>query len=260
MPDNKFENFISRPQDRPDKKLLEVMNTTLSNLWMHLVGYGFSLLYNQLAWSYDAVSWFVSLGAWRNWQRSSLPYIRGQKVLEIAHGPGHMLLELYQAGFQVTGIDLSSQMGRIAKRRVTGVHAPIPILRSSAQALPFAPQTFDSILATFPSEFILDPLTLQAAHRSLKTDGVFIIIPEAQFTSRSVLVKAVDWLFKVTGQRNADLPSGDLSTQLEKDRLQSIMETFNTSGFSLKIETVSQMNSKVTVLIARKTKLGLTRG
>ena len=87
-------------------------------LWWRLVRFGFRLLYQEMAWTYDLVSWAVSLGEWRAWQRAALPFVSGRHVLEIAHGPGHLLLALSTAGFTVSGLDLSPQMGRQARRRL----------------------------------------------------------------------------------------------------------------------------------------------
>ena len=72
----------------------------------------FHLLYNQMAWTYDLVSWTVSVGQWRSWQRASLPYLRGRRILEVAHGTGNLLLDLVSLGFQPVGLDLSPTMGR----------------------------------------------------------------------------------------------------------------------------------------------------
>src|SRR5258705_7894292 len=80
--------------------------------------FAFGLLYNQLAWTYDLVSWTVSAGQWRSWQRAALPYLRGRAVLEIAHGTGNLLLDLISLGFQPVGLDLSPAMGRIASHKL----------------------------------------------------------------------------------------------------------------------------------------------
>ncbi|MCB9446672.1 MAG: class I SAM-dependent methyltransferase, partial [Ardenticatenaceae bacterium] len=50
-------------------------------LWKKLIRFGFRLLYNELAWTYDAVSWLVSLGDWRSWQQAALPFVLGPDVL-----------------------------------------------------------------------------------------------------------------------------------------------------------------------------------
>jgi SAM-dependent methyltransferase len=89
----------------------------VQELWIKLIRFGFRLLYNELAWTYDAVSWLVSLGHWRQWQRAALPFVMGQRVLEIGHGPGHMLAALRAQGVNVIGLDLSPFMGQMARQR-----------------------------------------------------------------------------------------------------------------------------------------------
>ena len=58
-----------------------------ARLFQSLLGWVFDRLYNQLAWSYDLVSWLVSGGLWRQWHSLVLPYLVGPRVLEVS-GPG----------------------------------------------------------------------------------------------------------------------------------------------------------------------------
>ena len=79
----------------------------LTRIWWGLVELGFRLLYNELAWTYDLVSWVVSLGAWRAWQRSALRFLAvppGSPVLELAHGTGNFQIDLRTAGLDPTGL------------------------------------------------------------------------------------------------------------------------------------------------------------
>ena len=69
----------------------------IERAWWALVTFGFRLLYNEMAFTYDWVSWIVSLGQWRAWQRSALEHITappGTRVLELAHGTGNMQIDL----------------------------------------------------------------------------------------------------------------------------------------------------------------------
>ena len=53
----------------------------IHKLWVTLVRFGFRLLYYELAWTYDLVSWLVSLGEWVRWHRAGLPFVQGPNVL-----------------------------------------------------------------------------------------------------------------------------------------------------------------------------------
>ncbi|HSH02574.1 MAG TPA: class I SAM-dependent methyltransferase, partial [Anaerolineae bacterium] len=110
----------------------------LTKLWWRLVGFGFRLLYYEMAWTYDVVSWVVSLGAWRSWARAALPYVVGKRVVEVGHGPGHLLADLAEVGYEVVGVDLSPYMGRLAVRRwgKRGLAGRAPVVRGRGEGLP----------------------------------------------------------------------------------------------------------------------------
>lgn len=215
-------------------------------LWRRLVRSGFQLLYRQMAWSYDLVSWFVSLGQWRAWQRSALPHLQGRCILELAHGPGHLLPELALAGYEVTGLDLSPQMGRLAQRRLRRAGLAVPLVRGRGEALPFASNSFDTIISTFPTPFILAAATLQSLRRALRPGGRLLIVPQATLRGRSPLVRFVNWLYLITGQRADPPPTRPLPP--------AWLAHLQAHGFQLTIVSVELARSEVVVVIADSTK------
>lgn len=219
----------------------------LKNLWVSAVKFGFRLLYNEFAWSYDVVSWTVSLGHWRKWQLAALDYVQGQRVLEIAHGPGHMLLELHKRGFQVVGLDLSAAMGRQAQARLErqALHTAVPLVQSRVQTLPFAAASFDTVLSQFPTAFIGEPETLQAIHQVLTPHGRLVVLPEGHLTGNGAVYRVIDWLFTITGQK-----AEDETTQ--QQIWQSFREGMAQHGFHAEIESISLEGSAATVIIATK--------
>lgn len=148
----------------------------LRHIWIGVVQLCFRLLYNQFAWAYDWVSRAVSRGEWRNWQRASLPYMQGPRVLEIAFGTGDLILDLLADHGQAFGIDLSPAMVRIASRKLQNAGRPLNICRGRAQELPFADGAFSSIAITFPAPFILDPASHREIRRVLATQGRLVIV------------------------------------------------------------------------------------
>jgi ubiquinone/menaquinone biosynthesis C-methylase UbiE len=229
------------------------MPADLKRYWARLLRLGFYLLYHQLAWTYDAVSWLVSFGAWRDWQRAALPYLQGPNVLEIAHGPGHMLLALHNAGYQTVGIDLSPQMGALSRKRLQKAGALVHLLQGAAQNLPFQSQFFNSVLVTFPTEFLLAGQTLSAVHRVLKDNGRFIIVPEAQFTGRSLPERFIEWLYHITGQRQHNpITQEPVPLAPDSSHWAPLKQQFLSVGFHLHIHTITLQGSQVTVLLAQK--------
>ena len=214
--------------------------------WRRLIRLGFALLYNQLAWSYDLVSWLVSLGQWRNWQRTAVPFLPGRDLLEIGHGPGHLLLELRQMGYRVTAVDLSPYMGRMAQRRLRRANVAAPLLRCRAEQLPFANNCFDAVLATFPAPFIFEPETLTAVRRTLRVDGRFVIVLGAEQMGNSPAQRFVSWLFRITGQGSIAAPN-ETAPRLPPQ----LTALFAAAGFQLTAEYVRLPKSKVLLLISR---------
>lgn len=172
----------------------------LKALLARLMGTFFHLLYHQLAWSYDAVAWLVSFGQWKTWGRMGLPHLRGQRILELAHGPGHLLVALQQGGLQPIGLDLSPHMGRLARQRLRRARLPARLVRARAQALPFRSGAFDSSLATFPTEFVFDPLTLHETARVLKAGGRLVVVLGISFSGQALPTRCLKWLYTITGQ------------------------------------------------------------
>lgn len=204
----------------------------------------FHLLYHQFAWTYDAVSSVVSLGQWRAWAACGLPFVSGPRVLEVGHGPGHMLAALRERGFDAVGLDLSPQMGRIARRRLAGGDGPARLVRGRAQALPFADFSFDGVLATFPTPYIIAPTTVAALYRVLRPGGRLVVVPGAQLTGNGPAVRFIDWLYAITGQ--GDDSPGDAAQ--DEFWTRALVEP----GFSVRHHTVTLPTSVVTVIVAER--------
>lgn len=198
----------------------------------------FRHLYTDLAWSYDVVAWLVSLGQWGSWQRAGLEPLPRGRVLELGHGPGHMLFCLSEGGWWPVGLDLSTQMGALACRRLRRRGIQPRLVRALAQAVPFPDASFDSVLSTFPSEYIFDLASASEAWRVLRPRGVLVIIPVALPTGTSTLSRLASWLFRITGQA-AD-PGPAWTTP------------FEAMGFSICSERVHRAGAVILRLVARK--------
>jgi ubiquinone/menaquinone biosynthesis C-methylase UbiE len=186
----------------------------MRRLWRAFLRFFFRLLYNEFAWTYDLVAWAVSLGRWNAWGRTAIPYLQGERVLELAHGPGHLLVAMAKRSLAPVGLDLSPHMGRLARRRLRRAGLPVPLVRARAQALPFRDGCFDSAVATFPTRFIVDPATLRETARVLRDPapaearpgGRIVVVAWARLSERDPLSRFIGWLYRVTGQ--GDLPPG----------------------------------------------------
>jgi ubiquinone/menaquinone biosynthesis C-methylase UbiE len=209
---------------------------------MKLLRFFFYHFYHALAWTYDIVSWVVSVGRWRDWLLTALPYIDGPRVLELGHGPGHLQVALRQKGLVPFGLDESRQMGRLTFGRLTQIGLSVALARGHAQSLPFAVGRFDNVVATFPTNYIFEQRTLDEIFRVLRPGGRLVVVPMAWIVGRSIADRAAVWLFRVTGQ------GGEL-TELLKERIQL---PFKETGFRVHVEMVEKRSSTVLVIIAEK--------
>ncbi|HKJ39537.1 MAG TPA: class I SAM-dependent methyltransferase [Anaerolineales bacterium] len=194
----------------------------------------FYFLYHQFAFAYDLVAAGVSLGHWKNWILEVVPFIEGTRTLEIGHGPGHLQRFLLSRGLDSVAIDESSSMGRLAQRNTDGAAR---LTRGLAQHLPFADGSFDTVIATFPAEYITDPLTLSEVRRCLSDGGRFIVLPVAMPKNRFL-----SWLFQVTGQASSDA---------KKEVRGKLAEPFIESGFDVDSHVLDLKSGTLIIIVAK---------
>lgn len=211
-------------------------------MWQRLVQLGFRLLYNEFAWTYDFVSWIVSLGEWRKWQYAALAFVAGERVLELAHGTGHLLPRLHERGFTTVGMDLSPAMGRIASGRLRRLGIRIPLLQGSAMALPYANDSFDCIVTTFPTNFVVDERALAEFGRILPPNGRLVIVPSGSLRANGPIERLISLAFAITGQA-AD-------SDVDHPIFEEWVAHFGRNNLNLTIHTVDYPLSQAIVLVA----------
>jgi ubiquinone/menaquinone biosynthesis C-methylase UbiE len=125
-------------------------------------------LYHELAWFYDLASWIVSLGQWDAWRKCSLEFLVGVDLLEIGFGTGELLLEMARRNLHAVGLESSTAMQRIARRKLHSQGFDVPRVQGVIQQTPFADDSFDTIISTFPAGFIFNPETWREVARLLR--------------------------------------------------------------------------------------------
>ena len=160
-------------------------------------------LYHEFAWAYDMVSWLVSLGHWAGWRRIALDHMIGRRVLEIGFGTGELLIEMARRDLHVYGLEYSPAMQRVTTRKMVRQGIGVPRVRGATQEMPFVGGSFDSIIATFPAGYILDPATLREVARLLRRPdpstatcgGRFIVVGLVLDTDNLLLRRATRLIF-----------------------------------------------------------------
>jgi ubiquinone/menaquinone biosynthesis C-methylase UbiE len=199
----------------------------------------FKHLYTTYAWMYDFIAWSTSMGQWRTWQQAAHTKYTPGMLLELGHGPGHLLLDFFKIERDIVGVDASIQMTRLARRRIDDAGYNPAIVRARAQALPFKDDIFSGVISTFPSEYILDEGTLTSVSRVLQSKGKFVVIGLKKITGKSLHDRFASWLYRVTGQ------SGKTDQAYEP-----WLELLESSGFEARIEIDQQRRAEVLRLIA----------
>lgn len=150
--------------------------------------WAYDRLYRELAWSYDLVSWLVSLGHWDGWRRAALRFVRGKRVLEVGFGTGELLPLLAVKAERAMGLEPSAAMHRITSHKLRRKHLRLPLIQGYAQQIPLADGSLDAIVATFPAGYILDPAAHREFARVLRPGGRLIVV-DVQLNSDNPLFR-----------------------------------------------------------------------
>lgn len=137
-------------------------------------------MFDKLSPTYDKINRIVSFGMDRRWRKKVakfLPPQKNLKILDLATGTGDQALALIQSQasiHSITGIDLSSEMLEIAKRKIP---SKMEFIHANAEKLPFKSMSFDAATFSFGIRNVTDPLrSLKEIHRILKPKGRCLIL------------------------------------------------------------------------------------
>lgn len=109
---------------------------------------------------------------WEGRFRSELCGAAGGVVLEIGAGTG-MNFSYYSSAPRVVAIEPEPRMLEQAKRRAASDPAPVVLVRASAERLPFADATFDTVIGSLVLCTVPDQrAAIRECRRVLKPDGL----------------------------------------------------------------------------------------
>ena len=115
----------------------------------------------------------------RSTARQLAPHIKaGDRVLEIAPGPGYLAIELQRlTRCRMVGVDISNTFVRIATENALNAGDDIAFDRGDAADLPLPANVFDFILCRAAFKNFAQPLAaLDEMHRVLKPGGAAVIM------------------------------------------------------------------------------------
>ena len=127
----------------------------------------------------------------------------------------------------------------LQNRRLHRHHYPANLARGFAQQLPFPKNSFDTVVATFPTEYVFQLQALREIRRVLAPSGSLVVAPTAWITGTGLLERLAAWLFTVTGQAGAI-----------EATLPGMQARIRSAGFSVRYELVELKGSRVLLIIA----------
>jgi ubiquinone/menaquinone biosynthesis C-methylase UbiE len=223
------------------KSPLPMKYDPIERLPTFLLQHIYSLLYHQFAWAYDFIAAVVSLGKWNNWVQTILPFSNG-RVLELGFGTGRLQRSFFKKGILAVGVDESREMIIKSRRFLRKNFAPLRLIRGYAQSLPIRNECFDTVVSTFPAEYIFDPGTILEIRRVLLPTGKFILLPTAWITGTSFSERLLAWLLRFIGYTREG--PGSISTAFK--------DQFLRVGFEVDSEVIGCKGSQVLIIKAQK--------
>ena len=131
--------------------------------------------YERFAEVYDELMTDIPYDAYVNWIQSYAPAQNNPTLLDIGCGTGTLALMLNEAGYQVSGIDLSEEMLAVANARIEQAGATIPLYAMSMDELDGFADLDVAIIPIDSINYVLEERavyeTLQRVYNSLRDGG-----------------------------------------------------------------------------------------
>lgn len=104
--------------------------------------------------------------------------VRGRTILDVGCGDGALALELHKRGAIVTGIDMSDAMIDAARAAARQQRADVAFVVAPAEAIPFPPESFDTVVAVTILCFVQDAAPVFAELARVLRPGGYLVIGE----------------------------------------------------------------------------------
>jgi len=135
----------------------------------------------QIPWVYDAMCAVMEVTGFKRWRQWLTGGAHG-RVLEVGSGTGRNLPG-YPAGTRVVAVEPSRDALRRSRARAGD---RVPLVRASAEALPFREGAFDTVVSGLVFCSVPDPMRgLAEVRRVLKEAGQLRMIEHVRSTSRT---------------------------------------------------------------------------
>jgi ubiquinone/menaquinone biosynthesis C-methylase UbiE len=190
----------------------------------HLTSREISQKYDRFARWYDRVEGVLGLLGLSKLRHRVLQQASGT-VLEVAVGTGKNL-PYYPRGCRIVALDLSREMLNIARKRAAKLSMNASPLLADAETLPFADQSFDTVVSSLSTCTFPDPVAaLQEMARVCRPAGKVLLLEHGRSDR--------DWLARFQ-DRTADRHAKELGCHWNRKTLDLIQ------GAGLRVVTVQR--------------------
>jgi demethylmenaquinone methyltransferase/2-methoxy-6-polyprenyl-1,4-benzoquinol methylase len=163
---------------------------------------GVGAMFDAIAWRYDFLNHFLTLGIDNLWRRKAVSLIsakQGATFLDVATGTGDLAVTLvrHKQPAKVIGIDISAGMLAFGKKKMErlGLDKTVTLRQEDCEALTLSDSSFEAVTVGFGIRNFLHPEQgLSEMHRVLKSGGELIILEFSRPTSK-LLCKLFDTYF-----------------------------------------------------------------
>lgn len=131
-------------------------------------------LYTRFASVYDTIVrvW----PAWRRWLETTIPLVKGPRILEVSFGTGYLLTRVAET-YETHGVDLNARLVLVARRNVAKAGTAARIQRARVEALPYRSGAFDTVVNTMAMSGYPDgEAAMREMSRVLRPGGRLILV------------------------------------------------------------------------------------
>ncbi len=137
-----------------------------------------------IGWLYDLMARRAEAGGLGDLRSRLLGELEGD-VLEIGAGTGASLPH-YERASRVVALEPDPSMAKRLPERVAAARVPVEVVAGSAEAIPYADESFDVVVSTFMLCSVADPTAvLVEARRVLKPDGKLVLLEHVRGEGRT---------------------------------------------------------------------------
>jgi ubiquinone/menaquinone biosynthesis C-methylase UbiE len=116
-------------------------------------------------------------GLWSQAVTRNLPAVSGKKALDLGTGPGYMAMLLCRLGYEVTGLDMSEDMLKIARQRADKLGMSLEFKQGDVESPPFEKESMDIIVCRHIMWTLFDlNKAIETWKKILRNNGILLII------------------------------------------------------------------------------------